>query len=104
MWWALYYARRRAKAQGVPFSLARSDLLPLPRVCPVLALRLEYGRKQVAEAKEASPSLEEGYVPGNVRVISYRANRIKNNGTLEERQAIVAYLTRMRSGRRKMGR
>jgi hypothetical protein len=29
-----------------------------------------------------------GYVPGNVHVVSHRANRIKNNATLEEFEKI----------------
>ena len=33
-----------------------------------------------------------GYVPGNIAVISMRANMIKNNATLAELKAIVAYI------------
>jgi hypothetical protein len=43
-----------------------------------------------------SPSLDRinnnlGYVPGNVIVVSDRANRIKNNATIEELEKIVNY-------------
>ncbi len=38
------------------------------------------------------PSL--GYVKGNVRVISFRANRLKNNATIDEIRAILAYMER----------
>jgi len=31
-------------------------------------------------------------VPGNIAVISMRANMIKNNATLDELKAIVAYI------------
>jgi len=46
---------------------------------------------------ENSPSLDridnsKGYVPGNIAVISMRANMIKNNATLAELKAIVAYM------------
>jgi hypothetical protein len=41
-----------------------------------------------------SPSLdrivpEKGYVAGNIRVISQRANRIKSNATVEELRAVL---------------
>ena len=44
-----------------------------------------------------SPSLDRidptgGYTPDNIRVISYRANWIKNDGTLDEHQKIAAYM------------
>lgn len=43
------------------------------------------------------PSLDrwdssKGYVPGNVFVISYRANTLKNSATLDEALRIVKYL------------
>ena len=46
---------------------------------------------------ENSPSLDridnsKGYVPGNIAVISMRANMIKNNASLVELKAIVAYI------------
>ncbi len=45
-----------------------------------------------------SPSLDRldntlGYIPGNVQVISWKANQIKSNATLQELQAIVAWLS-----------
>lgn len=46
-----------------------------------------------------SPSLDRmipalGYVASNVRVISYRANAIKRDATLDELRALVAYVER----------
>lgn len=34
---------------------------------------------------------ELGYVAGNINIISSKANRIKNNATLEELKALVAW-------------
>lgn len=98
-WWAVYLARRRAAELRVPFALDRDDLMPLPQKCPVLGLTLDYSKKASRGARDVSPTLDrvvdsKGYVRGNVRVISHRANRIKNNGTLEEHRAIVKYLER----------
>jgi hypothetical protein len=38
---------------------------------------------------------EEGYVAGNVNVVSYRANRIKNDGTAEEHLKIADWMDSM---------
>lgn len=47
-----------------------------------------------------SPSLDrldssKGYVKGNVRVISKRANQLKNNATVEEMRMVLADLIRL---------
>lgn len=57
----------------------------MPRRCPVLGLPLTVGAARSA----SSPSLDrinptEGYRPGNVRVISDQANRLKSNRSLEQ--------------------
>lgn len=46
-------------------------------------------QRQFRERRKNAPSLDRirpalGYVPGNVRVISYKANRLRNNGTFIE--------------------
>lgn len=35
---------------------------------------------------------EKGYVPGNVAVISYRANTIKSDATVDELKSIVKWM------------
>lgn len=77
-------ARRRAARLGVPFALPSKTVL-VPEICPVLDIPLTVGVKRAPN----SPSLDRivprlGYVPGNVRVISDRANRIKGSRALEE--------------------
>jgi hypothetical protein len=87
----LVRARARAKQLGVPFKLRRADV-HLPERCPVFSMVMTVG------GGDAAPSLDRiipelGYVPGNVVVISQRANRIKNNATLCELQQLVSFLT-----------
>ena len=88
-------ARARAKRDGVAFSITDKDI-KIPKLCPALGLTLEivWG---VQGGGAASPSLDRiipelGYVPGNVQVISNRANRIKYNATLEELEAVTDYV------------
>jgi len=86
-------ARRRAKVAGLPFNLTVGDII-IPEYCPVLGIKLEPGSKKY---HAASPSLdrivpEKGYVKGNVAVISFRANRLKGDGTIEELERVISWL------------
>jgi len=62
--------------------------------CPILGIILDYNAHSI---QENSPSFDQidaglGYVKGNVHIISWRANRIKNNGTAQEHRQIANYL------------
>jgi hypothetical protein len=88
-----YAAKFRAKGKGLPFDLDPDDIV-IPAVCPVLGIPIRVG---VGVRFANSPSLDEfalggGYVKSNVRVISWRANRLKSDMTLEEAQNLVEYL------------
>lgn len=86
-------AKVRAKKNGLNFSIELSDVI-IPEYCPVLSIKL----KKIGVVKTySSPSLDRiinelGYIKGNVRVISNRANELKNNATVNEIQSIVNYL------------
>lgn len=101
----LYYAKQRAKKQGLPFTITAADLpSPLPTHCPALGIELAYG-VEVGDPKWESgrpnaASLDrinsaKGYEPGNVCILSWRANSIKKDATLVELQQIVAYLSKV---------
>jgi hypothetical protein len=89
-----FKARARAKRRGVPFSLTIADVV-VPEFCPVLGIRLNVER--APRNDPANPSLDRlvpelGYVPGNVQVVSYRANTLKNNATPGELLAIANWV------------
>lgn len=71
--------------------------LTYPLVCPMLGLELDW----FAEYRvENSPSIDridstKGYIPGNVIICSWRANRIKNDGTASELRKIADFLDRI---------
>ena len=86
-------AKRRARAVGLPFTITKSDIV-IPEICPVLGIKLQVSSRVVAPG---SPTLDRtnndaGYVPGNVQVISMRANTMKNNATLEEVEKLYFWL------------
>ncbi len=96
----LRLARRRSAEKGLPCSITEDDIV-IPDVCPVLGIQLFRAktgfRYPKFGGKDNSPSLDKivpelGYVPGNVAVISWRANSIKTNATLEELEKLVVWL------------
>lgn len=97
-----FYKIYRHKFQAKKANAIRSGMdwsiyfgeLTFPTHCPILGIELDY----FAEGRqENSPSFDRldnsrGYESGNVFIISWRANRIKNNGTKEEHRMIYEYL------------
>jgi hypothetical protein len=85
-----------AKSRGVAFNLRREDI-HIPRVCPALGIRLVWPRKLHTGRPANMPSADRvdpkrGYVKGNVRIISSRANSLKNNASLAELRGLVRYV------------
>lgn len=77
-------AKDRARARNLPFNLTANDVV-VPPICPALGIPLVTGQKRSA----MSPSLDRiqpglGYVSGNVRVLSDRANRMKGDLSLPQ--------------------
>lgn len=86
-------ARKRAENKFLEFDLTVDDV-PIPSVCPVLGVPMSIGR---GVYHAGSPTLDrldnsKGYVKGNVRVISFRANSLKSDATVEELQAVLRYM------------
>ena len=90
-----YSARRRSRKGLIPFTITLDDIV-IPEVCPVLGIILEPGRGKKG-AVPSSPSLDRiipelGYVPGNVQVISHKANSMKMDATLKELRSFAAWV------------
>lgn len=90
-------AKRRAKSRGIEFTITLVDVV-IPEVCPVLGLPLDTkkpGKRGFPLA--GSPTLDrfdnaKGYVPGNVSVISWRANSLKKDANWQELEALVQWM------------
>ncbi len=90
-----WVAKSRAKKKGIEFSLSVEDIA-VPDVCPVLGIPLYTNR---GKAGPNSPSIDridnkKGYILGNVQVISYRANMLKGDASIEEVRRVLAYMDR----------
>lgn len=81
----LYAAKTRAKKSGLEFDIEESDI-SVPDTCPILNIPLIKGTGKVTEN---SPSIDridssKGYVKGNIHVISFKANTMKSNASVED--------------------
>lgn len=90
LWWL---AKRRSREDGVKFTIKPSDIL-VPEICP--AFKKKLGFKKGSYSPWA-PSLDRiipklGYVPGNIVVISHKANTMKSNATLSELRELAAWM------------
>lgn len=80
-------AKNRAVKRKLDFSITEDDF-SVPEFCPILNIPLvrHFGSHG---GKENSPSLDridstKGYVPGNVWVISQKANAMKSDATIKQ--------------------
>jgi hypothetical protein len=95
----VFGARRRAQIRNVPFNLELKDI-QIPEICPVLGIPLRQSRRIHSPG---SPTIDrlfpsKGYVKGNVRVISHRANTIKHDATAEELKKVYEWVERETRG------
>lgn len=98
---AIYQAMRekfRAKKAnalriGKEFTVEFGDLV-FPTHCPILGLELDYFNDTRTENSVTFDRVDpsKGYIKGNVVIISWRANRIKNDGTAEEHIKIANFM------------
>ncbi len=86
-------AKARAKKFGVAFNIVAGDIY-IPDVCPVLGIKLF---RTPNKRTDNTPSLDrinpaKGYVKGNIKIISWRANRLKCDASFEEIERLYDYL------------
>lgn len=93
----LWSAKSRAARNGVEFTITLSDIV-MPEVCPLLGIKLQRNKNR-GRPSANSPTLDRkdsrlGYTKENVWVISNKANRAKNNLSLEELELLVTNMRR----------
>lgn len=99
-----YWFNKMLCQKGIPRK-DRTELLEsfeVPDICPILGLVLNYDGtgEEGWKRDECSPSIDQieagkGYTKDNMLIISWRANRIKNDGTPEEHLAIYQYYNKL---------
>ena len=89
-----YQAMHRAKQKGWEFTITLDDIV-IPSHCPVLGIEIKSATG--GRPTPNSPSLDRknsmlGYTKENTVVISYKANCIKSNGTIEDHRKVIEYM------------
>jgi len=86
-------ARARSRKLSIPCTIKKEDIV-ITEICPVLGIKI-----QVSDGRQSdfSPTLDRlipeiGYTPGNVAVISHRANRIKSDATIKEIEMLLKWM------------
>ncbi len=90
----LQLARSRAKTLNIECSITIKDIV-IPQFCPVLGIELV--KSISGRFTHNSPTLDRinnslGYIPGNVAVISHRANALKRDMTIATLNKIIEYI------------
>jgi hypothetical protein len=89
-------SKSSAKYRGLEFTITLDDIKWVTH-CPIFGVELCYDRDKKQPHRDDYPTLDrwdnsKGYVPGNVFVISWHANRMKWHATIKQLEAILAYM------------
>lgn len=97
VWSMIRRAKARAAKEGFDFNLTAADISPLPEKCPIFGVTLRISEMSQDPNAYSLDRIDnsKGYVRGNVAVMSYRANRLKNDGTAEDHEAIAQWMRKM---------
>ena len=79
-------AKYRAKKVGLEFNIEISDII-IPEFCPYLGIKLtSHKLKGHLDSHMSLDRIDssKGYIKGNVEVISYKANAMKQNATSQQ--------------------
>ena len=86
--------RCNARGRDHEYTIKPSDIV-IPDICPVLGIPLISGGGH--GFKDNLPSVDrvdssKGYTPDNIAIISWKANRMKNDNTVETLEKIATYM------------
>lgn len=87
-------SKRRATEKGLTHSIKPSDIEVVDE-CPILKIPLNKFRGGFDRSSYSLDRVDSsiGYEPGNVRVISWRANAVKSSLTVDEVKRLLEYMT-----------
>ena len=89
--------KNSAQKRNIEFTLKISELydLSFPITCPVLGIPMKFNRGKPQDDSYSIDRMDSsiGYTIDNIRVISYRANRLKSDATSTEIKKLAAYIS-----------
>lgn len=80
----------KAKRRGLECSLTKDDLI-VPECCPVFGTKWDWSNKDTVPSLDRVDN-SKGYVAGNVKVISYKANRLKSDAMISDIEKVLDYM------------
>lgn len=89
----------RAKQSDIEFDLVPEDIV-IPLQCPVFGIKLEShlgkGLSRSLTIRDKAPSIDridnaKGYTKDNIIIVSFRANRIKSDASIEELKKLTSF-------------
>jgi len=87
-----YVASTRSRQNGIEFTIVKEDII-IPDICPILGCKLTKGNGYLPNAMSLDRiDNARGYVPGNVRVISRKANLMKSDLTMDILEKLIKYI------------
>jgi len=95
---AMYCNAKNRSGDKIPFRITLQYLHALAKgieACPILKIPLQYANGKLCDNSATLDKFDvsKGYVPGNVWIISDKANRMKSDATLEELKKVYVYMT-----------
>lgn len=89
-----------AKKRNIPFTLQLNDLddIGFPISCPILGIPLKFNRNQVGPDSYSFDRIDstKGYDKDNIIIVSWRANKLKNNASVEELKLIADFYSKLK--------
>lgn len=91
-------AKKRSKDYNLEFNLDLNDIV-LPEKCPILGIKLQFN---IGKAEDNSYSIDridnkKGYIKGNIQIISFKANSIKNSSNFQELELVYFYMKQLQT-------
>jgi hypothetical protein len=77
--------------KNLEFNLEKEDIVDTWKYVTVFDIKIGFHNKQCVQTLDRIDS-DKGYIKGNIQVICSKANRLKNNGTIEDFEKIISYM------------
>lgn len=82
-------SRQNARKRNLPHTITKTDIF-IPEFCPVLKTPFQFNTPFAPSLDRVDNS--KGYIPGNLQVISRKANMMKHNATNEELRLFAEWI------------
>lgn len=91
--------KKTARNRGIEFTITKEDFPEKIEYCPILGIKLRYDGKLGSDSASIDRiDTEKGYIPGNVQILSQKANTAKGNLTNDELLKFAEYILQNYSG------